>query len=288
MRALLLSAAIAALPAAGSAGAWARGDGEAFVSVKASAVPGPTPALDPTFALYGEYGLTPRLTLGASWDKLTPPYSLAKGFARWNVTPAEATWQIALEAGGSVEFDDTGLGFGRFSFWTPYPEYLGADAVRRFDPTVLRNGLTYYDAATGQFVTLPASIEDVPDSYRLATTRYEEPETRTGLIAALHLGRGFDTPLGNAWIDARLGVGIRLDDRPLLAKLDVVAGLSVTDRSFVSLEMRGARTEDYRGLLAVPTLGYEIGGGLTATLGAIIDARDVEPARMEVGAWLTF
>ncbi len=262
-----------AWPGPALAGAWARGAGEAFVSLKGAAAPRSRDEMKPTFALYGEYGLTPRLTLGASYDKLDAPLSLAKVFGRWNLTAPEATWQIALEAGAGVEFDDTALGFGRIDVWRPGPD------IRTFE---------YYDSISGQTIRLPADLETVSPNLELVSTEYEPRPTAGTVIAALHLGRGFGTPLGDAWVDVRLGVDMSMEDRPALAKIDAVAGLSVLERGFVSLELRAARSEAFHSLLAVPAIGYEIRPGLHATLGAILDTRGAAPARLEVGTWVSF
>lgn len=275
MRALLLSALLALPPAAGLAGAWARGEGKAFLSFKATADPSSQEHPDPTFALYGEYGLAPRLTLGASYDKLPRTRSLARAFGRWNVTAPDAAWQVALEGGAGVEFDDTGLGFGRFAVWRPAPP----EPPRR-----------YYNPRTGEYVTL-AERAAVPTGFAPAAGADAAPPVRPAartFVAALHAGRGFATPAGNGWLDMRLGAEISLDDRPTLVKLDLVAGLSLTERGFVSLEMRGARSDGYAGLAAVPTLGYELRPGLQATIGAILDARGDAPARIELGTWVSF
>ncbi len=289
MRAIVLLLLLIQAPAPALAGAWPRGEGEAFVSIKGAAAPGPWFDLDPSFALYAEYGLGPRLTLGVSYDKLSPPFSLAKGFVRRNINAPDATWQVALEAGAGVEFDDTALGFDRVPYWRPVP-YFPEPGLREYlflrppgdDETV------YFDDTTGSFVTLPDDAAFVPDEFRPIETDLERAPSTGVLLGAAHLGRGFETPIGNAWVDMRLGVEVALDDRPALYKFDAVAGVSVGERGFVSVEMRAARAGDYDGLHLVPTVGYELRPGLDATLGAIVDMRSDDPARVEVGAWVTF
>ncbi len=60
-----MCAAAAILPSAILAGAWLRDDGAVFVSVEQSVQRREDGALDPYTSGYAEYGLTPRLTLGA-------------------------------------------------------------------------------------------------------------------------------------------------------------------------------------------------------------------------------
>ncbi len=288
MRALLFVLLLTS-PAEALAGAWARGEGKAFVSSKVALTPGGWEELEPTFALYGEYGLTSRLTLGTSYDKLDPPYSLAKLFARWNLTASDASWQIALEAGGGIAFDDTAIGFDRVPFWRPVPDFRepGLRTYLNFtDPA--DDDLVYYDDESGDFVTLPADIERVPESFELIPRDRETAPTEAVLLAAVHLGRGFGTPFGTGWVDARLGAELPWDDDPARLKLDATAGVSLGPGHLLMLELRHTTIENASYTELGPTGAIRLGERLQATAGVLADVSGDLPARLELGAWLTF
>ncbi len=288
MRALLL-VLLLTLPAGALAGAWARGEGKAFVSGKVALTPGDWEEPEPTIALYGEYGLTPRLTLGASLDKLDPPYSLAKLFARWNLAESDATWQIALEAGGGIEFDDTALGFEKVPFWRPVPDFR-EPGLRTYlnytNPTDEER--VYYDNESGEFVTLPAEVDGVPVSFELIPRDLETTPATGALLAAVHLGRGFGTPFGNGWTDMRLGAELPLNDDPVRLKLDATTGVSLGSGHLLMLDLRHTTIEDASYTSLGPATAIRLGERLHVAAGLLADVSGELPTRIELGAWLSF
>ncbi len=86
-------------------GAWARGAGKTFTSLK-GAVPSDERSVEAaTLSLYGEYGLTSRLTLGSKYDRLDPVQGAAELFVRWNAARPDAPLQMAAELGVGLTLD---------------------------------------------------------------------------------------------------------------------------------------------------------------------------------------
>lgn len=117
--------AFAAQPA--QAGAWARGKGKAFLSTGSYSTWPDGRALerpDVYGTIYGEYGITNRLTLGVdlgSADAEKWSRTRAIGFLRYTLTRSEARNQFAIDLGVGQDESQTvmraGLSFGRgFSF----------------------------------------------------------------------------------------------------------------------------------------------------------------------------
>ena len=88
-------------PGTAMAGAWARGDGNVFLSATQTRTvwPGFADGSADMTSFYGEYGLGDRLTLGAKYDRRVDGYGSAQGFARWHLRPADARFQGAVEIG---------------------------------------------------------------------------------------------------------------------------------------------------------------------------------------------
>ncbi|NKX43173.1 hypothetical protein [Roseicyclus persicicus] len=101
---LALATALGAAGGPATAGPWAREAGEVFVALSATAdgdaaaLIGGDAALERYVALYGEYGLGRRLTLGGQLGRGETAEE-AVVFLRYTVTAPEASWQIALDGG---------------------------------------------------------------------------------------------------------------------------------------------------------------------------------------------
>lgn len=102
MRLLVAGLFLACLaPGMAAAGAWARGDGNAFLSATQTRTVWPSLADSGAdmASFYGEYGLGERLTLGTKYDRREDGYGSFEGFARWHLQPVDARWQGAVETG---------------------------------------------------------------------------------------------------------------------------------------------------------------------------------------------
>lgn len=88
-------------PGTVTAGAWARDDVNAFLSVTQTRTIWPrlTNSGADMVSFYGEYGFAERLTLGAKYDRREDDYGSFQGFARWHLRPTDARWQGAVEMG---------------------------------------------------------------------------------------------------------------------------------------------------------------------------------------------
>ncbi|SPJ25729.1 hypothetical protein [Palleronia abyssalis] len=82
------------------AGAWPREQGEAFLSLKV----GSSDGAETSYAIYSEYGATPRLTLGLSADRYALRTGAVELFSRFALRPESAT-QISTEFNVGYEFD---------------------------------------------------------------------------------------------------------------------------------------------------------------------------------------
>ncbi|MDT8328520.1 MAG: hypothetical protein RQ750_14240 [Roseovarius sp.] len=105
------------------AGAWPREKGKTFLT-NSGQVEGPDEYgfYKPTFGIYGEYGLTERLTAGADIGGDGVQMSKVIGFLRWPLRDPARKTKLALEFGlGQVEEENAlrpGLSLGRgFSLW---------------------------------------------------------------------------------------------------------------------------------------------------------------------------
>jgi len=100
------------------AGPWARAAGDSFVSLQISAEEAPSDILaglwepETYVSLYGELGLGRSLTLGADIGRGEASRE-AIGFVRYTLTPPDAVWQMAVQAGAGArqvgDGDVTGL-----------------------------------------------------------------------------------------------------------------------------------------------------------------------------------
>ncbi|ABD56529.1 hypothetical protein [Jannaschia sp. CCS1] len=90
-----------------SAGPWARSVGDVFVSFQVSAEEAPSDVMAGLFepetylSAYGEVGLGRSLTLGVDLGRGELSRQ-AVGFLRYSLSPPDATWQFALDAGLGV------------------------------------------------------------------------------------------------------------------------------------------------------------------------------------------
>lgn len=105
------------------AGAWPREKGKTFLA-NSGQVEGPDGYgfYHPTFALYGEYGLTERLTVGADIGGDGVQMSKVIGFLRWPLGHRDRTVKLAFEIGagqvGAKNALRPGLSLGRgLSLW---------------------------------------------------------------------------------------------------------------------------------------------------------------------------
>jgi hypothetical protein len=226
MRCAALLALALAAPAPALAGAWTQEPGAAFVSLGASWYGTDDGAYEEgTFGLYGEYGLREGLTVGAALDSSQP------------VGPAAAV-------DGAV----TGMAFVRARLWTG----------PRGDPL---------SAQVGALGGTTAGVGVVP-----AQTA-EEP----GLDLRMLYGRGFATRFGDGWLGAEGGVRLRFEDSADELRFDLTAGLRPLPRTLVMLQSFAtlglgnhavgedgkALGDDYDVWKLAPSVGYEIGPGLT-------------------------
>lgn len=87
-----------------TAGPWARDAGDMFVSLQISVEEAPSDIMaglwepETYVSLYGELGLGRSLTLGADIGRGEASRE-AIGFLRYTLTPSDAVWQMALQAG---------------------------------------------------------------------------------------------------------------------------------------------------------------------------------------------
>lgn len=121
-----------------------------------------------------------------------------------------------------------------------------------------------------------------------------EPETwptwrdRVSVIAAGHLGRGFGTPLGDGWIDIRLGGIWPMNDDPWRLKLDATTGIALAAGHLVMLELRHDRSDGAALTFLGPTGALKLTERTSLTGGVLVDLAGNEPAKIELGAWITF
>jgi hypothetical protein len=112
-------------------------------------------------------------------------------------------------------------------------------------------------------------------------------------------GRGFATPLGDAFFDLQGAVRLRFGDDADELRVDLTAGIRPAARwlllaqSFSTIGLRNARPggDDYDVVKIAPSIGYEIVEGVTVLLGAEreVYGRDVETGtRGRLAVWTTF
>jgi len=99
-----LSMAVGLISAPASAGPWARGAGDVFVSFQISADEAPSDIMaglwepETYLSAYGEIGLGRSLTLGIDLGRGDVSRQ-AVGFLRYSLSAPDAIWQFALDAG---------------------------------------------------------------------------------------------------------------------------------------------------------------------------------------------
>lgn len=178
--------------APGLAGPWARQAGEGFLAFSVTS-DSPTTGLitgdvqfDSHAGLYGEYGLCHRLTLGG---QIGQSETAEDGviFLRYTLTPPDATWQFALDAGAGQRIEPgrpdrqlarlglsigRGFGGGDLPFWPGRSHHGGwvtldatglydtnsADLIWAVEGTI---GLSLTDRWR---VLLQAKVEEWPDA----------------------------------------------------------------------------------------------------------------------------
>lgn len=109
-------------------------------------------------------------------------------------------------------------------------------------------------------------------------------EVRNGVT--LHVGRGFMVWDRSAWFDAEAGrdsTGLEEHWR-----MGVVAGVQVTDRSKLFLELEGAQKEEGTTLRISPNAAYAVAEGIDLTVGYAFDPTGETESRIDLGAWLAF
>lgn len=215
----VLCLSVAALPA--SAGPWARGEGDVFLSFtitgqeeRAAILSGflqPEPAL----SAYGEYGLGGGLTAGLDlgWGE---DARMAIVFLQRTLTPPEAAWQVALDAGAGMRlaegqeatpllrvgaslgrgFGDwettlAGIGLGHDGGWITLDTaaFLDADGGEAIWQAELTLGATLGDRVRG---ILALKAEEWPGSEAMVTAR---PSVVLSIGEGTSLQAGVTAPL---------------------------------------------------------------------------------------------
>jgi hypothetical protein len=185
-----LAAALAAIAAEAGAGAWPRAPGEAFLSLRADFAESTTGKPVST-SLYGEYGLTPRVTLVGQLSNADTPWAVGRASSslRFALSPLDAVQRFAVSIGVSAppEIDgmmtdtqiELGLAWGR-GFESPWGGGWATATVKfLFTPEIL---------ATGPRITGPDT-----DAYALIGLR-----PREGWMAMLSGGR-YEDEEGVIW-----------------------------------------------------------------------------------------
>ena len=109
-------------------------------------------------------------------------------------------------------------------------------------------------------------------------------EVRNGIT--LHVGRGFTVGDHSGWLDAEAGRDTTgLED---YWRTKLVAGIAVTDRSKLFVEVEGAQDDDGTSLRIAPNAAYRIAEGIDVTLGYAFDPSGDSDSRIDLGAWLAF
>jgi hypothetical protein len=132
------------------------------------------------------------------------------------------------------------------------------------------------------------------DGYIEPLTGQPVPEVEPGRPSlAIHVGRGFSTPLGGGWWDLRAGLDLPggagwQGDAPAVFELDVTVGAGLTERSFATVEVwhDSAPGESFTSL--VPGLGLRLTDALAAQLRYVRETRGGAPDSVELGTWLEF
>lgn len=143
-------------------------------------------------------------------------------------------------------------------------------------------------------VSAPEATWQIAIEGGIAVTIDREPETwptwrdRVAILAAGHLGRGFPTPVGDGWVDMRLGGVWPMNDDPRTLKLDVTTGIALASGHLVMLDIRHERSAGEALTFLGPFGALNLGERLSLTAGVLLDVSGDLPEKIELGAWLTF
>lgn len=243
--ALALTAVVTAATA--QAGAWTQAPGAAFLSLSASHFQTDDGAFEESsLALYGEYGVTERLTLGG----------VIEG---------------SRSLGGRDEEDARLAALAR---WRLFEGPAG-------DP----------------FSVQAMAGDNVGDLVPAEPGRAVADETEIDLRALY--GRGFASPLGAGWLNLEGGVRFQLGDAADEIRLDATVGVRPAPRwlamvqSFNTLGLRNPTGfgADFSVAKIAPSVGYDLGGGLTLvlTVEREVAGRNISRgARGRLSLWASF
>jgi hypothetical protein len=160
-----LATTLATATGPAAAGPWPRGTGEVFLSFGLEARDSrvslmTTGSLTPEthLSLYGEYGLSPRLTFGLDLNR-GERSDFAQAFLRYTLTRPEAGWQVAVDLGAAQQGAD-GMADRRYA-------RLGLSLGRGLQPGGGRHWAMPL-AHDGGWATLDAvGLMDIADTERL-------------------------------------------------------------------------------------------------------------------------
>jgi len=105
---------------------------------------------------------------------------------------------------------------------------------------------------------------------------------------ALHVGRGFSSPLGQGWVDLRFGLNLPGGDAERTGEIDATLGISLSDRAFATFEVWHDFTRERSVTAVVPGAGYRLTDRIALTARYVHDVDDIAPGSVEIGAWLEF
>lgn len=204
------------------AGPWPRDAGTWFFSAQGVAEWGGMTDRQYTVRIYGEHGLTPRLTLGGKFER--GEACAGEVFARWHPAHPVDALEIGVELALGVRLADR--------------------------------------AAAGQ-------------------------DHEVTQRASLHLGRGFESPLGNGWVRPSLsasGTDIRHFDA---GEAYGQIGLRPTESALAMLSASAHRDAYGTTLNLSPAIGRDFGNGYTAVLEYTF--AQPQPTRaLSLGLWREF
>jgi hypothetical protein len=251
----LIGGALLGLPGAkADAAAWTQAPGAGFASIVSTFYGADDGGYEEaTLGLYGEYGVAEGWTLGAAADLSQP------------TGPASA-----------IDGDVTLFAFARRRLW----------AGPEGDPVSVQLGVIA--GTTAGLGEVPAQTADEP-----------------GLDMRALYGRGFSSAIGKGWLNAEAALRLRFEESADEIRIDLTAGLRPAPRwlamlqSFATIGLENAETngdgfpigDDYSVWKLAPSVGYEIGPGLTLVGGVEreIAGRDIERGlRGRLALWRSF
>jgi len=116
----------------------------------------------------------------------------------------------------------------------------------------------------------------------------EGNEDRLWITPSLHLGKGFETTLGPAWMDTTLSVDLFPDGSPTVYTGFALIGVRPLDRLMTMVGVEAMRSAGETQLKLMPSVAWEIGEGRHVTGGYTHVLEGSAPDELSLGIWLNF